>query len=117
MRHRHTRAAVTTGKGEGGADATKSAAFRNGTRACTSMGISTAGEVGHYIQKALISATAHEDMQKPFDFAIFGRQWRVCVTGQVSVTKRAAFRKSICAKLHKSCEDSAQRPQFNSRRN
>ena len=28
------------------------------------------------IQKALISATAHEDMQKPFDFAIFGRQWR-----------------------------------------
>ena len=47
------------------------------------------------IQKALISATAHEDMQKPFDFAIFGRQWRVCVTGQVSVTKRAAFRKGI----------------------
>ena len=34
------------------------------------------------IQKALISATAHEDMQKPFDFAIFGRQWRVCVTGR-----------------------------------
>ena len=32
MRHRHTRAAVTTGKGEGGADVTKSAAFRNGTR-------------------------------------------------------------------------------------
>ena len=47
------------------------------------------------IQKALISATAHEDMQKPFDFAIFGREWRVCVTGQVSVTKRAAFRKYI----------------------
>ena len=47
------------------------------------------------IQKALISATAHEDLQKPFDFAIFGRQWRVCVTGQVSVTKRAAFRKYI----------------------
>ena len=59
------------------------------------------------IQKALISATAHEDMQKPFDFAIFGRQWRVCVTGQVSVTKRAAFRKGIYAKLYKSCEDSA----------
>ena len=118
MRHRHTRAAVTTGKGEGGADVTKSAAFRNGTRACTTMGISTAGEVGHYTEiKALISATAHEDMQKPFDFAIFGRQWRVCVTGQVSVTKLAAFRKGIYAKLYKSCEDSAQRPHFNSRRN
>ena len=52
MRHRHTRAAVTTGKGEGGADVTKSAAFRNGTRACTTMGISTAGEVGHYTESA-----------------------------------------------------------------
>ena len=52
MRHRHTRAAVTTGKGEGGADVTKSAAFRNGKRACTTMGISTAGEVGHYTESA-----------------------------------------------------------------
>ena len=69
------------------------------------------------IQKALISAMAHEYMQKPFDFAIFGRQWRVCDTGQVSVTKRAAFRKGIYAKLYESCEDSAKRPHFNSRRN
>ena len=38
--------------GGGGADVTKSAAFRNGTRACTTMGISTAGEVGHYTESA-----------------------------------------------------------------
>ena len=68
MRHRHTRAAVTTGKGGGGGRCYKSAAFRNGTRACTTMGISTAGEVGHYTESA-DSATAHEDLQKPFDFA------------------------------------------------
>ena len=116
MRHRHTRAAVTTGKGEGGADVTKSAAFVRARERAQLWGFRLPGRWG-IIQKALISATAHEDMQKPFDFAIFGRPWRVCITGQVSVTKRAAFRKGIYAKLYKSCEDSAQRPHFNSRRN
>ena len=44
MRHRHTRAAVTTGKGEGGADVTKSAAFRNGAKIPHNDRISTQDE-------------------------------------------------------------------------
>ena len=36
------------------------------------------------IQKALISATAHEDMQKPFDFAIF----ELAVSGECALRGR-----------------------------